>query len=96
MKNLDILLVARLEYASAVDWYLKKSVSAANRFSAEVDSAIEAILKDPEQYARWDDKYRFFLLRKFPYFVAYRQTEDTIVIVAIRHAAQDQNAWKGR
>ena len=96
MKNLDILFVARLEYANAVDWYLKKSVSAANRFSAEVENAIEAIHESPEQWARWDDTYRFYLLNKFPYFVAYRQTKDTVVVVAIRHAARDQDEWLGR
>ena len=96
MKKLDILLAARLEYDEAVDWYLERSVSAANRFRAEVEQAIEAVHRNPDQYARWDETYRFYLLKNFRYFVAYRQTEDTVVIVAIRHAARDQGAWKGR
>lgn len=96
MKKLDILLSARLEYAEAVDWYLERSVSAAERFRAEVERAIEAVHEHPGQYPRWDDTYRYYLLKKFRYFVAYRQTEDSVVIVAIRHAARDQGAWKGR
>ncbi len=96
MKKFDILLAAQLEYENAVEWYLAKSVVAANRFADEVEAAIEAIRKHPDRYPQWDDTYRFYLLNKFPYFVAYRQTPESVVIVAIRHAAQDQDAWKGR
>jgi hypothetical protein len=47
MKKLDILLSARLEYEEAVDWYLERSVFAADRFRAEVEQAIEAVHKIP-------------------------------------------------
>jgi plasmid stabilization system protein ParE len=87
---------ASLEYEKAIDWYLEKSAHVASRFVAEVETAIELIRKYPERYPRWDDQYRFYLLDRVPYYVAYRHTSELVVIVAIRHAAQDQDAWKGR
>jgi plasmid stabilization system protein ParE len=96
MNNLEILPVAQIEYDNAFDWYLEKSVRAASRFVAAVESDIEQIHRHPERFARWDETYRYCQLERFPYFVAYRQYADRVVIVAIRHAARDQDAWKGR
>jgi plasmid stabilization system protein ParE len=96
MIDSGILPIAQAEYESAVDWYLDKSPAAASRFVAEVETAIDAIRKYPDRFPRWDDLYRFYLLDTFPYYVAYRLTSDGIAIVAIRHGAQDQDAWQGR
>jgi plasmid stabilization system protein ParE len=87
---------ANLEYERAIDWYLAKSFRAASRFVTEVETAIESICQNPDRYPRWDEQYRFYLLKRFPYFVAYRHTSTLVVIIAIRHAAQDQDAWKSR
>jgi plasmid stabilization system protein ParE len=96
MTDFPILSAAQVEYDQAVDWYLTKRLAAVNRFVAEVESALEFIRADPERYPRWDDTYRFYILNEFPYYVAYRHTSDVVVIVAIRHSAQDQGAWQGR
>jgi plasmid stabilization system protein ParE len=45
---------------------------------------------------RWDERYRFFLLRKFPYYVAYRIEPDHIVVVAVFHTSRDSTAWTDR
>ncbi len=96
MIEIKFLDVAETEYETAADWYAERSIAAADRFAAEVETAIESIRKNPEQNPRWDDRYRFRMVDRFPYYVAYRQTTELIVIVAIRHAAQDQGVWTGR
>ncbi|MEX0642916.1 MAG: type II toxin-antitoxin system RelE/ParE family toxin [Pirellulales bacterium] len=96
MNNSDILPAARAEYHEAFDWYSERSAPAASRFAAEVESAIDQICQHPLRFARWDEVYRYYKLHRFPYFVAYRQTADSVVIVAIRHASRDQDAWIGR
>ena len=96
MTDFELLPAARLEYANAFQWYAHQNPAAAERFATEVEAAIEAIRRNPDRYPRWDDDYRFYMLRKFPYFIAYRIVADLTVIVAIRHASQDQDAWKGR
>jgi plasmid stabilization system protein ParE len=62
----------------------------------EVKSAIAEIRQDPARFAHWDNIHRFCMLNKFPYYVAYRQAVESILIVAIRHASQDQDAWQDR
>ncbi|MEX2316866.1 MAG: type II toxin-antitoxin system RelE/ParE family toxin [Pirellulales bacterium] len=96
MAKFRFLQVAQSEYDRAFDWYLDKSTRAAERFVTEVETAVESIRKHPDQQLRWDNTYRFRMLNKFPYFVAFRQSVDEVVIVAIRHTSQDQDAWQGR
>jgi toxin ParE1/3/4 len=96
MPDFELLPSARIEYADAFQWYAGRSLIAVERFVAEMEAAFEAIQRNPELYPRWNDVYRFYMLKKFPYFIAYRQANELIVIVAIRHSTQDQDAWKGR
>lgn len=96
MADLELLPIARHEYAEAFQWYAEQSVVAAERFTAEFEAAMAAILRDPDRYPRWDDRYRFYLLDKFPYFIAYRRENELIVVVAVRHTSRDQDVWKGR
>jgi plasmid stabilization system protein ParE len=96
MIKVDVLPIAQLEFREGLRWYRERSMRAARRFALEVKATIAAIREDPERFPRWDDAYRFSILNKFPYFVAYRQTEYGVVIVTIRHASRDQDAWRGR
>jgi len=96
MNDLDFLTVAQSEYASAANWYAEQSVIAADRFATEIETAIDAIRKNPTQYARWDDRYRFCLLDKFPYYVAYRRESHKVVIVAVVHTSRDSADWTNR
>ena len=96
MTEFAIHPAAQAEYEKAADWYAERSAVAAQRFASEVEAAIEAISKHPESYSRLDEAHRFYLLNKFPYYMAYRHTSESIAIVAIRHASQDQGAWIGR
>jgi len=96
MNDLEFLTVARIEYQSAADWYTERSIATAERFAAQVEAAIDSIVRNPEQHPRWDDRYRFCLIRRFPYFAAFRHELNTVVIVAIRHTSQDSTAWTDR
>jgi plasmid stabilization system protein ParE len=96
MIKVDVLPIAQLEFREGFHWYRERSMRAARRFALEVKAAIATIRDDPERFPRWDDVYRFSIVSKFPYYVAYREAEDRVVIVTIRHASRDQDAWKGR
>ena len=96
MREFEILSVARLEYAEALQWYADQSLVAAERFLTEIEAALDNIQRNPESYLRWDDTYHFYLLDAFPYIIAYRYSASLIVVVAIRHTSQDQDAWQRR
>jgi plasmid stabilization system protein ParE len=94
--NVEVLASAAREFRDALRWYREKSETAARRFAIEVTAAIAAIEERPDSYARWDDTFRFYLVNRFPYYIAYRYEANRVVIVAIRHAARDQDAWQDR
>ena len=96
MTDFVIHPAAQAEYERAADWYAERSAMAAQRFVSEVEAAVEAIRKHPDSYARLDETHHLYLLNRFSYYVAYRQKPGLVQVVAIRHAAQDQEAWKGR
>jgi plasmid stabilization system protein ParE len=96
MTDLVIHPAARDEYVSAAEWYAERSLATAERFVTEVQAAIEAIRKRPDSFALVDDQHRMYLVNKFPYYIAYRYRSGLVEVVAIRHAARDQDAWKDR
>ena len=72
MNDFVIHPAAQDEYEKVADWYAERSVVAAERFASEVEVAIEAIRKHPDSYAHLDQTHRFYLLNRFPYYIAYR------------------------
>lgn len=96
MSDFAVHPAALAEYETAAEWYSERSVAVAQRFASEVEPAIDAIHKRPDSYARLDETHHFYILKRFPFFVAYRRKPGLIEIVAIRHGAQDQDAWKNR
>jgi plasmid stabilization system protein ParE len=96
MNDLILHPVAQTEYEAATAWYAEKSAAVSDRFIAEVEAAIHEVHRYPERYALVDDQHRLCLVASFPYYVGYRLRPGVVEVVAIRHAARDQNAWQER
>jgi plasmid stabilization system protein ParE len=96
MADLDIHPAAQAEYEEAAEWYAERSLAVAERFVAQIEAALEEIRRRPNSVALVDDQHRLYLVDGFPYYVGYRITPKFLQVVAIRHAAQDQDAWKSR
>lgn len=78
-----------------VFWYEAKQEGLGARFAAEVKRAINVIATSPE---RWPLRQgtRRYVLRGFPYTVAYRATETAVVIFAVAHHRLDPGSWDQR
>jgi toxin ParE1/3/4 len=63
---------------------------------AEVDLAIEHIEEAPNQWPAYLAGTRRYLLRRFPFFVVYRQIVSGVEVVAIVHARRRPGYWLGR
>jgi toxin ParE2 len=96
MSKLRVLSPAEFDLAEAIDWYLERSVSAADRFLAEVNAAFSAIEQEPERFPQWDSSHRYRLLNRFPYYIAYRVEAEDVLIVAVRHTARESTDWPDR
>jgi toxin ParE1/3/4 len=84
------------ETRAAVDWYRERSASAARVFVQEIDRAISRIAERPQIWPYYAHGTQRYLLRRFPFFVVYRQTSVRIVVVAIAHARRKPGYWKER
>lgn len=73
MIDLVVCSVAEAEYADALCWYAERSVSAAERFDAEFDQAMQTIASDPERFPKCDERHHYYLMCRFPYQIIYRQ-----------------------
>ena len=65
-------------------------------FEAEFDRVIGAIGADPCQYPVCDDRHRFYLMRRYPFQVIYREQADQVIVVAVAHAKREPGYWSNR
>jgi plasmid stabilization system protein ParE len=84
------------DYEAALDWYLKRSSSAAANFASEVNSAIAGIAAAPLQRPPGNHGIRKFTLARFPFVVFYREVSAVIPLVAIAHGHRRPGYWKDR
>jgi len=88
---------ASTEYDAAFDWYLRRSEDAASKFDAEVSRAIGLIVDFPHRWPTGPHGTRRFLLRKFPFFLIYREpSESEVQIVAVAHTSRMPGYWMKR
>src|SRR5687768_6308796 len=89
--------LAAKEYKRARRWYARQSEKAAIRFVAAVDAAVERMVDDPLLLPALDDENRWIRLRRFPYILYFRITDDVFIdIMAIAHTARRPGYWKRR
>ncbi len=95
-KPLQIHPAALEELQSAVAWYLDRSEVAAAKFVAAVDRAIASVTESPSRWPRGDHDARKFVVRRFPFAIIYRETKQSLQILAIAHGHRKPGYWKGR
>jgi len=84
------------EAQAALGWYRQRSTLAAEAFLQELDGAIEQIVAAPDRWPSYDFHTRRFLLRRFPYLVVYRETSQTIQVIAVAHGRRRPGYWRDR
>ena len=87
---------AEEEYAAAVDWYFERSQRAAEFFADEVSGAVEQVRGSAVRFPPFTSGTRRALLRRFPYFLVFRETQSGIQILAVAHAKRRPGYWKRR
>lgn len=96
MAELVLLPEAMEDYRAAYAWYHKRGEHLSAAFEAEVDHALERVGAAPGRFAKYDDRHRFFLLRRFPFSLVYRVEDDRVLVVAVAHAKRKPRYWEGR
>jgi toxin ParE1/3/4 len=86
---------ARDDLRRGVLWYEDAREGLGTRFAADVQKAVRLILRAPERWPVRKQTHRY-VLRRFPYTIAYRVLAGQIVILAVAHHRLDPGVWEGR
>jgi len=77
-------------------WYEKQAQGLGDDFINELEIAYAAIVEFPDTWPLFQNGFRRFLLAKFPFSILYKQSNDTIYIVAVMHNSRKPNYWSER
>jgi toxin ParE1/3/4 len=75
---------------------LERNETAAIKFSAEVDRAMELLMDAPGRWPAGEHGSRKFVLRRFPFAIFYRERQAVIQVLAIAHGHRRPSYWKDR
>ena len=101
MKRLRVESATEEELRAAVDWYEGRQPGLGARFVSEVGRVLDLIrnrpaLGGPVPRVRAQYGVRRVPLRRFPYFVIYRDCDAEIQIVAFAHTSRKPGYWRHR
>ena len=101
MKPLRVEAAAEEELRAAVRWYESRRPGLGTRFLSEVDHVLDLIRRQPAvggPVPRLGPQFevRRIPLRRFPYFVIYRERDTVILIVAFAHTSRKPGYWRHR
>jgi plasmid stabilization system protein ParE len=84
------------EAQAAVEWYRKRSLRAAEGFVRELEEAVRAVSEAPHRWPEFIEGTRRYPLRRFPYWLIYREKHDSLQILAVAHARRRPGYWRRR
>ena len=95
--RVEFIPEALREIDDAFEWYLQRSVQAAEAFVRETTSAFALIASSPTVWPRFEAGTRRYVLRKlFPYSVIYHEIPGGIEVVAVAHHKRRPRYWRRR
>lgn len=81
----------------ALDWYEKEVPGLGRRFLAEVETAVERMRDNPQQFPAVYKNVRRALLRHFPYMLMFLiKADDSLTVIACFHGSRDPVRWQDR
>lgn len=96
MKSLSVHPEATTEAAKAREWYAERGTGTAEAFMRELDQAIEFIRSKPGACPPHVNGTRRYLLRRFPFSIVFRETDESIQVVAVAHSRRRPGYWTER
>lgn len=87
---------AETDYEEALAWYAGRSLQAAIGFETAIEVALRTIGDAPERWSLWDDRHRFYVLRRYPFSLIYRVEAEEVQVVAVAHSRRSPTYWQER
>jgi toxin ParE1/3/4 len=92
MYTVKLLTEAEIEVSEACKWYEDQQPGLAKKFLNEIDHYLNLIAENPLQFAiKFSDRYRFAVLKIFPYFILYRieDGKDLVYVISVFHTSRN-------
>jgi plasmid stabilization system protein ParE len=87
---------AETEAADAALWYAAQKLVLAEQFLSAIEAAAHTVAQAPELYARVHGRLRRVLVRRFPYALIVRESDEELLVVACYHLHRDPRVWQSR
>jgi len=84
------------EAEAAARWYLERSPLAGTRFVNEINQVIDKLLAAPHRWPQGPHGTRKIMFPCFPFAIIYRESKETIQILAVAHGRRRPGYWKTR
>jgi plasmid stabilization system protein ParE len=87
---------AELEFTEAAIYYQENSPGLGAEFIEEIKYSLDLIRRNPDIFPTIDRGVRRILIRRFPFAILFRRSEDSVFILAIMHLHRNPEYWKRR
>ena len=96
MAEVRFTAAARADLSDAITWYEDHAPEVVAPFRQALRDVVQRIAENPKQFLSSPHQTRRALLRRFPYFVIFREIGDTAYVVAVFHTSRDPRTWRQR
>ncbi|HMF31401.1 MAG TPA: type II toxin-antitoxin system RelE/ParE family toxin [Candidatus Lokiarchaeia archaeon] len=96
MNQIAFLPDAEEEMNAAARFYDLQVDGLGEDFLSELQFALQSIQKFPYRWSIFEEDFRKYRLKKFPYNIFYSVSEDQIIIIAVAHQKRKPDYWKNR
>lgn len=80
---------AETDLREAKEWYESHRAGLGAEFIQEIETALRALVRDPQRYTIYYRGFRRVFVRRFPYKLFYRLEHDRVIVSRILHARRD-------
>ena len=88
---------ATVELDEAAAWYQQRKPGLGEEFLSAVEETVRRICERPEAGTPYGaTRFRYVLIRRFPYIVFYSEDVQVIRVMAIAHGRRKPDYWKNR
>ena len=94
--RLEAISAVELDIEAAFEWYEREDAGLGLEFLTQLRAAYERILDHPSGYQELRSGIRRAFTRQFPYAIYFSIESDTIIVLAVLHAARDSAEWQQR
>jgi hypothetical protein len=75
-----VAIKARIKLIEAKGWHESRALGLGFEFVRSVDATMGKISRDPTAYRLLENDFRRIVLKRFPYLLIYRISDDEIII----------------